>query len=79
MERELIVRLVLTNEALAAWENGQGAHLEAGALEQAERAAKVRFMGRTVQVRPAGATPGWMVESGASRLYLDCKFLVSVN
>ena len=73
---KLIVTLPVGSDMANNWLAGQAPQLESNAREQAERAAKVRFMGRAnVQVQFVEATESWTYENGQGkihRFHLQC-------
>jgi len=76
---KLVVRLNVTNEVANQWQSGQARQLEANAKEQAERAAKVRYLGQGVRVELVGTEEAWISENGQAKVFLDFTYNVIVS
>lgn len=75
----LVVRLLTTSDVANNYQSGQASPLEANAKEQAERAAKVRYMGRQgIQVQLDHVEEAWTCENGQAKIYLDFVYRVTV-
>lgn len=76
---QLIVRLSVTGEIANNWQRGAAPQLEANAQEQAERAAKVRYMGQAPpHIELLEAQESWVCENGQSKICIDFIYQVRV-